>query len=274
MVRLDGELVHLPEEKAEVLHQSFFLPLYQADLSDIEGYEYPLSIEYPDITTAEVERAVRRTSPNKALGADGITDGILHQTLNILLLYLCKLFNTCLEQGYCPRHFKNSITVVLRKPSKALEAIVANRLAYIADVYYLLLRPEGQQYTPPPSTPRHGRGFPLMPLPGYSTATLPGIFLAKAKGAEAALNRLKIRQLHVVLLWWTPPFVRISETAEDAIKEHDAIEPTTIHIYTDGSVYVVELKGLVLALQIILNIYEAGLAPRKCAIFTNNQAAI
>jgi hypothetical protein len=115
----------------------------------MDGYEYPPPIECPTITTAEIERAVRRAPPNNAPGADGISNGILHQMLEILLPSLLKLFNPCLEQGYCPAHFKDTITVVLRKPGKddytqpkayrpiallntldkALEAIIANRLA-------------------------------------------------------------------------------------------------------------------------------------------------
>ena len=158
LIKPDGELACQAEEKAETLRQSFFPRPLQADLSDINGYEYPQPIECPEITMPEIKKAVRKAAPNKAPGTDNITNGILHQTLDILLPHLHKLFNACLQQGYCPKHFKEAITVVLRKPGKddytqpksyrpiallntlgkALEAVAANRLTYLADVHHLL----------------------------------------------------------------------------------------------------------------------------------------
>jgi hypothetical protein len=54
-----------------------------------------------------------QSRPNKAPRDDGITNSILYKMLDILLLSLYKLFNVCFYQGYCPTHFKNTITVVL-----------------------------------------------------------------------------------------------------------------------------------------------------------------
>ena len=158
LTKPNGDLAYQPDEKADVLRQSFFPPPAQADPSDTEVYEYPPPIECPDVTRPEIEKAVRSASPNKAPGADGITNGILHQTLDILLPHLHKLFNACVRLGYCPKHFKETVTVVLRKPGKddyaqpksyrpiallstlgkALEALMAGRLAYLADTHGLL----------------------------------------------------------------------------------------------------------------------------------------
>jgi len=158
LVQPNGELAHRPEDKADVLRRSFFPPPAKADLTDLEDYEYPEPIQCPDITAAEIERAVRKAGPNKAPGVDGITNGILHKTLDLLQPHLFRLFNACLNHGYCPAHFKDAVTVVLRKPKKedytqakayrpiallstlgkVMETIIANRLSYLADVHHLL----------------------------------------------------------------------------------------------------------------------------------------
>ena len=181
----DGSLAHRAEEKAETLRQFFFPPPHRADISYIDGFQYPPAIECPEITSREIENAVRRAAPNKAPGTDGIPNVILHQTTPILLPYLHKLFNACLQEGYFPAHFKESITVVLRKPGKddytqpksykpiallntlgkALEAIVTNRLTYLADTYHML--PSRHRRTKahingsrcPLSPPKHTQGM-------------------------------------------------------------------------------------------------------------------
>lgn len=127
---------------------------------------------------------------------------------------------------------------------------------------------------------------------------------------KVRLDRLEKRIPHVVPPWWTPPLVRINESAEEAIKEHDAIEPGTLCVYTDGSgidghvgaaavtraphanrpwtkrtqymgtsrtstVYAAELRGLVLALQIVLDTPPINVSPdRRAVVFTDNQAAL
>ena len=75
-----------------------------------------------------------------------------------LLDMLKQPFQASLDHGYCPQHFRRSVTVCLRKPGKgdysipknyrpiallstlgkALESILANRLAWAAETHGLL----------------------------------------------------------------------------------------------------------------------------------------
>ena len=232
LVRPDGELAQQPEEKAEVLRQSFFPPPYQADLTDLEGYQYPPPIDCPDITVAEIERAIRRASPSKAPGTDDIPNGVLHQTLDILLPSLCILFNACLRQGYCPAHFKQAITVVLRKPGKddytrpksyrpiallntlgkALEAIVANRLAYLADVYGLL--PSRHTGGRKLASTDHAIHFLLQKIhQAWSENKVASLLLLDVSGAydnvsrERLLHNLRKRRVSPTIVGWVSSFL-------------------------------------------------------------------
>lgn len=93
-----------------MLQETLFPPPPEADLSDIPDYEYPEPLQMPAITEKEVCQAVRQAAPNKAPGPDGIPNLTLHHALAIpvFLDHLTNLFNTCLQLGYCPEHFRKS----------------------------------------------------------------------------------------------------------------------------------------------------------------------
>ncbi|GFF61851.1 Ribonuclease H-like protein [Aspergillus udagawae] len=97
-----------------------------------------------------------------------------------------------------------------------LEAAMRTRTS---PLYIDMATPEGDNNT--------GGSDALGPLAGLSS-----ILEQKYK---VQLDQLEKRVPHAVPPWWTPPFVRINESAEDAIREHDATEPGTVRIYTDGS---------------------------------------
>ncbi|KAJ5993112.1 reverse transcriptase [Penicillium sp. IBT 35674x] len=161
------------------------------------------------------------------------------------------------------------------------------------------------------ATTEVGRGGTGTPVEGRSELSPLDRLSSKLESKHGLrLERLEKRIPHVVPPWWIPPPVRINESAEEAVKEHDATERGTLRIYTDGSginghvgaaavvstsqangmyakrtqymgasststVYAAELKGLALALQIILDPPPACVTQNKRAvIFTDSQAAI
>jgi hypothetical protein len=148
------------EEKADILREVLFPPAPTAELSDLEGYDYPVAVNAPLITSDEVMHAIQRSASYKAPGPDGIPNAALKKAIEIpsLLTFLTHLFNECLRLGYCPNHFRESTTVILRKPGKpdytilkayrpitllstlgkALESVLATRLSYLVEAHTLL----------------------------------------------------------------------------------------------------------------------------------------
>ncbi|KAJ5481378.1 reverse transcriptase [Penicillium sp. IBT 31633x] len=147
-------------EKAEILRDVLFPPAPTADLADLVGYDYPAAVNAPLITSEEVMHAIQRSASYKAPGPDGIPNAALKKAIEIpnLLMFLTHLFNECLRLGYCASHFRESTTVILRKPGKsdytipksyrpitllstlekALESVLATRLSYLVEAHALL----------------------------------------------------------------------------------------------------------------------------------------
>ncbi|KAJ0138097.1 Uncharacterized protein HZ326_18960 [Fusarium oxysporum f. sp. albedinis] len=64
----------------------------------------------------EIERAVRRAAPNKAPGIDGITSGVLHQTLDILLPTLCSLIRYTMDLNTSGSNEDGAAILCTRRP--------------------------------------------------------------------------------------------------------------------------------------------------------------
>ena len=146
------------EDKVEILKNSFFPQIKEADLSDIQDYVYPSPVEWPPFTQREVRTALSIVATRKAPGQDGIPNLVLNILKDILTLILTSLFNACITYGYCPNHFKVAETVSLRKPGKEdyteaksyrpvallstlgkiLEKIIARRLSELVERFSLL----------------------------------------------------------------------------------------------------------------------------------------
>ncbi|KAJ5598905.1 reverse transcriptase [Penicillium lagena] len=157
----NGTIAETVEEKSAAFQQAFFPQLPDADLSDIDGFQYPSEpIRFPEIMKHEIQDAIRLTPAEKAPGEDTIPNSFWHKVIEIpvVLNTLHQLYNACVREGYNPSHFQRSITVVLRKPgdrdyqlaksyrpvallntiAKFLESIIARRISYVVEEEGLL----------------------------------------------------------------------------------------------------------------------------------------
>ncbi|KAJ5927721.1 reverse transcriptase [Penicillium verhagenii] len=149
------------EEKARCLKTALFPLSPDANLDDIPGYIYPDEVPMPDELSAdEIEAAIRRSAPYNAPGPSGIPNAVWKHAAKVpgFLETITALFNACLALGYYPQAFRDSLTVVIRKPGKpdysnpsawrpislletlgkAFESVIATRLAYLAEEHGLL----------------------------------------------------------------------------------------------------------------------------------------
>ena len=149
-----------PKKKADILMKAFFPPPPEVELEDTEGYQYEECIKADGITLHEIEAAIAWAASKKAPGGDEITNIILKKTSSIIAPHLHRIYNACLDLGYCPEHFRESVTIALRKPgksnyqiagsyrpiallntiSKIMEFILAKRISYMAETMSLLPR--------------------------------------------------------------------------------------------------------------------------------------
>jgi len=63
-----------------------------------------------------VIEVLRKLPANKAPSPDSLTNALLKGYKKALALMLSRIFTACLDIGYYLKLFKESITVVLRKP--------------------------------------------------------------------------------------------------------------------------------------------------------------
>ena len=142
-----------------MLSKVFIPPPPPADLSDIQDASYPEPVSTNlNVTITQVKRAIEKLAPNKAPGPDEIPNHILKRCLSILQHHILSLAQQSLATGHFPQPFKETITLVLRKPNKpnytkpnayrpialentigkVLESIMAEHISYLCETFNLL----------------------------------------------------------------------------------------------------------------------------------------
>lgn len=115
--RPDGVLTSQPTEQAELLFQGTSAPTIPCDLRDVDSTPTPTTPSTP-FTLEEVTHTIDNLSPDKALGADGITNRVITAGGKPLAQQLATIANACLRLGLFPTEWKRARTIILKKPDK------------------------------------------------------------------------------------------------------------------------------------------------------------
>ena len=150
------------EEKAIQLQQMFFPPPPLTVIDDIYANGramYPHSVYCPQIVTMrQLQNVINKLHPNKAPGPDEIPNRVLKKTFKTTKHHLLAMANSSVKLSHFPTAFKNTSTIVLRKPGKpdytkpnayrpialenilgkVLESIMAEILSYLTETHKLI----------------------------------------------------------------------------------------------------------------------------------------
>ena len=120
---------------------------------------HPQEIPYEaQITIQQIREAVNRLAPDKAPGPDEISNRVLKNALPAIEHHLQALMQASLKLGHFPKPFKQTTTVVLRKPSrpdytkvkayrpialentlgKVMESVITEIISYLTETHELL----------------------------------------------------------------------------------------------------------------------------------------
>ena len=107
------------EEKSKIFYETFFPTPPPAALRRTRGNYPEDAFEFANISDAQILDACKRLKEFKAPGPDGIPNEVYKRCADLLLPFLGRLFRATFDLSYYPAAWKESITVVLRKPGRA-----------------------------------------------------------------------------------------------------------------------------------------------------------
>ena len=113
-----AETTRQSEEKSKIFYETFFPAPPPAAARRIRGRYPENAFEFANISDAQILDACHHLKEFKAAGPDGILNEVYKRCDDILLPFLGLLFRATFDLKYYPDAWKESITVVLRKPGR------------------------------------------------------------------------------------------------------------------------------------------------------------
>ena len=102
--QLTGILEHNEILSTRIVGRAFeyYRDLYASDQIFAPPVGFQLTMKVPEVTTSEVEAAIKLCKGGKAGGPDGLTNDMSKVADNTIINVLVALFNKCLEQRKIP----------------------------------------------------------------------------------------------------------------------------------------------------------------------------
>jgi hypothetical protein len=153
-------MIFIKKAKAQCLINSFFFSLATAILDDIKKSTYSKSIDFFEIFENEISHATIKIASNIASKENDIFNRVIKLALSHIMSVVKWIFNQSLRLKYCLKHFREFITMFLRKINKSnyfvfktyqsivllntlnkiMKSIMTTRLNYAAKKHNLLFR--------------------------------------------------------------------------------------------------------------------------------------
>ena len=107
------------EAKAKVFAKIFFPPPPEVPAADEPPFDYPEPLPDPlPPTGSQIEKIIRKLSPYKAPGPDGIPNIVLQKCYDLIADHLLYIYQAILELDEFYDPWREFITLVIRKPDK------------------------------------------------------------------------------------------------------------------------------------------------------------
>lgn len=106
------------EDKSEALAKAFFPPPPPTPIIPSVCYPEPDKDFFQYFTRDQIKLAAKKLAPYKTPGPDGIPNVVLKQCIDSLTVHFHHIFRAIFELNVYPDEWKESITIVLRKPGK------------------------------------------------------------------------------------------------------------------------------------------------------------